>query len=161
MEATQQMQDLSRTWIFTAGRELTEKEITLIREEAGKFCMQWTAHKVALHAMADVLYKNFLVIGVDEDKHGASGCSIDTMHAFIRKLVAETGVDFFDRMRIVYLDNDNVPRNVSLNQFSQLFKEGKTGTETLVFNSLVATGRDLSEQFIIPVKYSWVSARLD
>jgi hypothetical protein len=161
MEAIQQMQDLSRIWIFTASRELSDNEIALIREEATKFCLQWTAHKVALHAMAEVLHRNFLVIGVDEDKHGASGCSIDTMHAFIRNLGVKTGVDFFDRMRIVYLDKDNVPVNVSMNQFSQLFREGKTNPETLVFNALIGSGRDLSADFIIPVKNSWLSARLD
>ena len=162
METISQLNDLSRIWIFTSDRQVTDKNIIHeIKLEAQKFCAQWTAHKVALHADADFLYGQFLIIGVDEDKHGASGCSIDTMHTFIKNLGNTYGFNFLDRMRIVYLSQDNSTRNVSLNEFISEFREGRTSGVTPVFNTLISSGRDLTGNFIIPAKASWLGTRLN
>lgn len=159
MSATQTITEQSRLWVFASNRLLSEEEALEMKNEAAAFSLQWTAHKVALTAAADVLYNSFLVIGVDEDKHGASGCSIDAMHSFIRKLEKKYAISLFDRLRVIYLNVDTV-QNVSLKEFEKLYANGDVDQQTLIFNSLVNTGKELADNFLVPLSQSWLARRL-
>lgn len=149
----------ARVWLFTAERILSAAESQEINELAGAFCRQWTAHKVALEARANVLKNTFLVISVEEDVHNASGCSIDAMHQFVRSLESRFGIKLFDRMRVVYLEDEKV-KNVTLREFENLFREGLVGAETNVFNALVNNGAELAQDFVLPLKKTWLAGRL-
>lgn len=153
------IKDTAKVWVFGADRTLSEKESASIQEAAELFCREWTAHKVALHATAEVIKNTFLVIAVDEEAHGASGCSIDAMHKFVRGLEQQYSVSFFDRLRVVY-QQEGVTSNVSLRDFEELFKKGEVNSGTKIYNSLVSNGGELAGNFLIPVSDSWLSSRL-
>lgn len=159
MSNTATIKETSRIWVFTSGRLLSDKEVEKIRLLARDFCLKWTAHKVALQASAEIISNTFLVISVDEEAHGASGCSIDAMHQFIRHLEKEFNTSFFDRLRVVCSFKGNT-ENYSLKEFEELFTQGIVNQDTLVYNTLVNNGRDLADNFLIPVRDSWLANRL-
>ena len=149
----------ARIWVFTSNRTLTQTEAREISKLSNAFCIQWTAHKVALHAEAEVLHNTFLVISVDEEKHGASGCSIDAMHQFVRSLEKQFEIILFDRLRVVYMDESH-SNNISLKEFENKFAQGEVNYSTLVFNTLISTGAELAQLFLIPLSDSWLANRL-
>ena len=69
--------DEARVWIYATNRHLSDKEVIAIEQELIAFLTQWTAHQQALEASFSIPYNNFIVIGLNENKNLASGCSID------------------------------------------------------------------------------------
>ena len=53
-------------------------------------------------AAGSVLYDRVLVVGLDEQRAGATGCSIDKLVGFIRAQGQKTGVDWFYRHQVVW-----------------------------------------------------------
>jgi hypothetical protein len=159
MNNSEKIKETSRIWVFTSGRKLSDQEADNVRLLARDFCLKWTAHKVALHAAASIIANTFLVISVDEEAHGASGCSIDAMHLFVRGIEKEFNTTFFDRLRVVFSLNESL-ENYSLKEFEELFSRGIVNQDTLVYNTLVSNGRELAENFLISVRDSWLAKRL-
>jgi hypothetical protein len=75
--AFDQLPPESRVWIYQANRQLTGPEIVATLPSLARFAEEWTSHGRSLHASAQFLHQQFLIIGLDEGIAGASGCSID------------------------------------------------------------------------------------
>jgi hypothetical protein len=71
----------SRVWIYQADRQLSDTETLEIQKSLNNFVNTWTAHNNQLSAAAEVRYNRFLILIVDEEQAGASGCSIDNQYA--------------------------------------------------------------------------------
>ena len=100
--------DEARVWIYATNRHLSDKEVIAIEQELIAFLTQWTAHQQALEASFSIPYNNFIVIGLNENKNLASGCSIDASVHFLKQLVRKFKVDLFDRMLITYKKDDQI-----------------------------------------------------
>ena len=101
------------------------------------------------------MYNQFLILSVNEEENGASGCSIDKAFKFIHQLEIDYGISWLDRSKLAfYIDNE-----VYLSPFSELKLKIDTGTitkDTLIFNNLVDRKGDLEHNWIIPAKDSWI-----
>ena len=144
----------SRLWIFLAERPLDASETAEVQAALDIFTRQWTAHNQALLARGEVFQNQIIVLAVDESQAGASGCSIDKSVHFLETLGRQTGVDFLEKMRFAWLDNE-LWRICSRQAFAQLLQEGRITPQTLVANTLVATKRELSEKWMAPLEQSW------
>jgi hypothetical protein len=94
--------DDARIWIFQADRELNVTEITKIENALSSFLLNWNAHGTVLSAAFEVRNAFHLIIALDESKAGASGCSIDSLTREVKELGSQLGIDFFNRMLVVY-----------------------------------------------------------
>lgn len=150
----QQLPPSTRMWIYQSNRPFSEEDVPKVREYIRQFVRSWASHNVQLAAYGDLLHRRFVALMVDEERAGASGCSIDKSVAFLKALQAEFNVDLFDRMRFSYLDGEQV-RTVSRDEFSKLYAEGKIDDETMVFDTLVNNKKDFEERWIVPLKDSW------
>lgn len=144
----------SKVWIYQSTRELNESEITRIAHVLDEFTTGWTAHNHQLKAKYEIRYNRFIVLIVDETQAGASGCSIDKSVNLMKSLEQEFNISLFDRFNIAYRDGDTV-RSVGRFEFEDLIKQGKVDAETIVFNNLVPTLKDLNTQWEVPFKNSW------
>ena len=72
----------------------------------------------------------------------------------MKSLEKEFNISLFDRFNIAYRDGDTI-RSVGRFEFEDLIKQGKVDTETIVFNNLVPTLKDLDNQWEVPFKNSW------
>lgn len=147
----------SRIWIYGAERALTEQETTTIKQRLQEFVAGWVSHRKELSAAADILHDRFLVIGVDESKAEASGCSIDGSVRFLQDLGAEMSIDFFNRMRFSYRDTQGNILTVSRDEFKDLYKNGTLENDTIVFDPLVKELGELRQIFERPLEDSWHS----
>jgi hypothetical protein len=147
----------SRIWIYGADRALTKSETKSVRQRAQQFVAQWSSHQQSLEAAADVLHQRFLVLAVDETQAEASGCSIDGSVRFVQELGAEIGVDFFNRMRFSYRDEQGNIHTVGREEFKLLYAQGQIGNETIVFDPLIKELGELRQIFERPLEDSWHS----
>ena len=92
----------ARLWVHTADRVLTAEEMKAVESGLAEFFSTWAAHGQALTAAGTVLYGRVLVVGLDEQQAGATGCSIDKLVGFLRGQGERLGVDWFDRHQVVW-----------------------------------------------------------
>jgi len=147
----------SRIWIYGAERELNEAETATVRTRLQEFVAGWVSHRNELRAGADVLHNRFIVIGVDETRSEASGCSIDGSVRFLQELGAELEIDFFNRMRFSYRDASGTVQTVSRDQFKDMYKGGQLENDTVVFDTLIKELGELRQIFERPLEDSWHS----
>ena len=149
-----QFSENSRVWIYQSDKQLTDEQTTQIQRHLDAFTTQWTAHNNQLKAKAEVRYNRFLVLIVDETQAGASGCSIDKSVHFMQQIEQKFGINLFDRFNLAYREGNQVlslPRNA----FEEKLKQGDITSDTIVFNNLVHTKKELDTNWEISFKKSW------
>jgi hypothetical protein len=152
-----EMPESSKVWIYQANRRLTEQEITLIREKGNDFVLNWESHGSKLKAGFAVLFDLFLVFSVDENQHGASGCSIDKSVHFVKEVQNMTGINFFDRTKVAYLDSEDTVQLISLSEITGGRKKDNINNKTLIFNNLINNLNEVHSCWIIQAGNSWLS----
>ena len=144
----------SRIWIYQCSRELSNDEAEAIGAGTQQFLENWTSHNQALKASYELRYNRFLILMIDEKVAGAGGCSIDKSVHFVQALEKQYKVSFFDRLSFAYKIKDRV-EVVSRPQFEDLISRGILNDDTIVFNNLVSTTKELESGWEIPLKESW------
>jgi hypothetical protein len=149
-----QFSEHSRVWIYQSDKQLSDVQTAQILDQLNNFAAEWTAHNHQLKAKAEVRYNRFLILIVDENQAGASGCSIDKSVNFMKKLEQEFGINLFDRFNLAYRDGEQV-LSLPRHDFEELLKSGKITKDTIVFNNLVQSLQQLETKWEVPFKDSW------
>ncbi len=144
----------TRLWVFLGERRLSQAETAAAQRALDAFVRHWTAHNQALKARAEVFQQQIILLAVDESQAGASGCSIDKSVHFLESLSAELGVDFLEKMRFAWLENDQW-QVAGRSGFAKLISEGRINADTIVANTLVADKTALQEKWALPLGLSW------
>lgn len=151
--------DNSRVWIYQSDREFTTEEALQIEEKGKEFVEHWTAHQQTLMAGFKIFHHIFLVLSADESHYGASGCSIDKSVHFISEIEKEFKVNLFNRLNLVYLQNEK-NHIVHFSKFKELLVQQKVNLETKIFNNLISTKGDLSKCWLVNLNDSWVGEKI-
>lgn len=144
----------ARVWIYQASRQFTNAEADELRAAASQFTSDWQAHGTNLIAAYGLYFNRFLALFVDESRHGASGCSIDSSLRFVQALEKKFNMNLLGRTQVAYFDNGEV-QTVEMNQMLELFNAGRLNVDTLVFNNLVGTKGEMETKWIGPISESW------
>jgi len=78
---------------------------------------------------------------------------------FIKSLEQKFGVNLFDRTTLAFVVKNKV-QLLPMNQVQYAFDNGFLTGETLYFNNVVQTKKELEEAWIVPVKNSWIAKRV-
>ena len=148
--------EYSRIWIYQANRSFNENELNEIAEKLQHFIKQWTAHGAQLKAGFKIIYKRFIVIGLDQNINAASGCSIDASVHFIQQLEKDYNVDLMDKMNVSFKQGEFVAYK-SLVDFKKMVKQKAISKNTIVFNNLVTNIAEFNENWEVPASESWHS----
>jgi hypothetical protein len=150
----EQLPEQSRIWIYPSNRPFSDEEVPKLKEAITTFLNQWTAHSQMLEAAFDLPYNRFIVIGINQEKVSASGCSIDTSVRFIQDLERQFEVDLLDKMNVTFRQGDYFAHK-TLTDFKALAKAKSISKNTIVFNNLVDTKYDYQQFWEIPASESW------
>ncbi len=144
----------SRVWIYQSNRTLNIEEEKQIQQILDDFTSQWLAHGRQLTAKGEIRHHLFILLSVDEQQAGATGCSIDKSVNLMKEMEQQFNITLFDRFQIAYRDEENI---ISCNResFENLLKTGKVNLETLVFNNIISSRKELVNNWEIPMKNSW------
>ena len=144
----------SRIWVDQSNRSFREEELLLIQEGLTQFLNQWTAHNQALEAAFDLPYNRFIILGLNQEKTHASGCSIDASVRFIQQLETQFGILLLDKMNVTFKQGDFFAYK-SLEEFKKMAKEKAITKSTVVFNNLVDTVEAYQNFWEVPAEESW------
>lgn len=147
--------DSARVWIYQGNDVLEEEAIQRVNQRILEFTEVWTSHNRNLRATGGLLHDRFLVLVVDEENAGASGCSIDASVRFVQSIGADHNVDFFDRWLFAYLD-DNQVKTVHRNDLKDQYAEGRVKDDTLFFDNLVSSKGQFLTRWLVPLGESWM-----
>ncbi|MBD80856.1 MAG: ABC transporter ATPase [Crocinitomicaceae bacterium] len=144
----------SRVWIYQSNRVLSNDEISTIESRGRSFIENWSAHGADLNGALEVIYKQFIVLALDEQVASATGCSIDKSVHFFQQLGNDFNVDLFNRLLIAYRVDDSIEL-LPMSDFQDQLANGKFTENTQVFNNLVTTLDEFRNQWEVAVKDSW------
>lgn len=144
----------SRIWIFQSNREFSEIERKGIDNQLRLFVNTWQRHGEDLQASFTVKYNQFIILGVNENVNGVSGCSIDSSVRSIKLLEDEFGFELLNKLNVAFKVGENI-NTVSLAEFQNFVKEDKINEETIVFNNMITEKEDLDSNWEIPANKSW------
>jgi len=151
--------DHSRVWVYQANRNFSATEKNQLSKGLTDLCEQWAAHGTPLHTSFTIAFDRFVIMAVDEQQHGASGCSIDGSVRYLKGLQNELGLDFFDRSNVAFLQNSNVVV-YPLVDLKSLFEIRTLSAQMIAFNNLVATKAEWKLNWQQPVANSWMARYL-
>ncbi len=144
----------SRIWIYQCNRSFSENELIEIEQKLNEFLTQWAAHGSDLQAGFTIKYKRFIVIGLNQELNGATGCSIDSSVHFIQNLEKTYNVDLMDKMNVSYKQGEFIAYK-TLIDFKKMAKAKSISKNTIVFNNLVANKGEFLTHWEVPVSESW------
>ena len=133
----------SRIWVFGAAEPLTDSARVAIDADLESFLATWAAHGAQLIASHDIVEKQFLIVAVDEQAHGASGCSIDVLLRHLAELESALGISLLDGARIWYRDETGGIVSCGRPEFKARSEQGQVDAATRVFDPTISTLADL------------------
>ena len=144
----------TKTIIFPASRSINHEEKLDIFMKIKDFLTSWKAHGNPLQFNVCIEYEQFIIIRVDENIEPASGCSLDALNNFIRKIEQKYQLGLFDRMKAVFLEN-NTLKTLKLRDFRAALKNKELRSDILVFDFSSNNEEEFSKRFLLPLKESW------
>lgn len=149
----------SRVWVYQSSRLFMLSEALEIEELLNGFAAEWRSHGAEVAAYANLLFGQFIILMADERQAHVSGCSTDSSVRFIKDLCERFEVDFFNRTNLAFVVKERI-QMLPMNQVKYAIDNGFINPDTLYFNNLVQTKAELENNWIIPIKDSWLRNRI-
>lgn len=149
----------SRVWIYQSNRLFTLAEALRIEEMLQAFTASWNSHGAPVKGYANLFFGQFILLMADESATGVSGCSTDSSVRMIKTIEQDFHVDLFDRQSLAFVVKERI-QLLPLNQLNYALENNFINADTIYFNNTVPTKEALLQQWLIPVKDSWLAKRL-
>lgn len=151
--------DNSRVWIYQANRSFSEKEITELEEKIEKFASVWNSHGSAIKSFAHLFFEHFIIMMADETQVKVGGCSTDSSFRFVQNIQKDYDVELLDRQTLAFIVKGKVLL-IPLEDINYSIENDIITSDTLYFNNTILTKKQLLNNWIIPVKDSWLAKRI-
>lgn len=149
----------SRVWIYQSSRLFTLSEVLLLEDELKRFADNWESHGEPVKGFATVFFGQFIVFMADETATFVGGCSTDASVRFVKSIESRFQVALFDRQSLAFVVKDSI-QLLPYTQLIYALENGFIKLDTLYFNNTIQTKADLGENWIIPLKESWLKNRI-
>lgn len=149
----------SRVWIYQSSRLFTLNEAMAVEDLLNDFTAKWLSHGVPVKGAGYLFFGQFIILIADEKATGVSGCSTDSSVRLIKDMEQRFGVSMFDRTTLAFVVNDKV-QLLPLSQLQYAFDNRFIDSHTLYFNNLVQTRAELENNWLVPIKDSWLSKKI-
>src|SRR5262249_20723416 len=108
---------------------------------------------------ANLFFGQFIILMADESATGVSGCSTDSSVRLIKQIEQKFNVQLFDRQLLAFVVREKL-QLIPLSQLNYAVQNNFINPATLYFNNTVQTKEGLENDWIIPVKESWLKSKL-
>lgn len=149
----------SRVWVYQSSRLFFLSEALQIEEMLEKFVDEWKSHGADVKGYANLLYGHFIVVMADETATGVSGCSTDSSVRVIKEIEQRFNVQLFERQTLAFIIKDKI-QLLPMSQLSYAASNGFITPDTLYFNNTILTKGALMNDWLIPIKQSWLASRI-
>jgi hypothetical protein len=149
----------SRVWIYQSSRLFSLSEAFAIEDKLNDFTTNWLSHGIPVKGAGYLFFGQFIILMADERATGVSGCSTDSSVHLIKDIEQKFAVDMFDRTTLAFVVKDKV-QLLPLSQLQYAFDNRFIDSHTLYFNNIVQTKAELENNWIIPIRDSWLSKKI-
>lgn len=149
----------SRVWVYQSSRLFSLGEALEIEELLKSFTDKWQSHGTPVKGAAYLFFGKFIILMADESAAGVSGCSTDSSVRLIKDIEQRFAVNMFDRTTLAFVIKEKI-QLLPLSQLQYAAENGFVNGDTLYFNNLVQTKKELENNWIIPLKDSWLANRI-
>jgi hypothetical protein len=94
----------------------------------------------------------------DETASEVSGCSTDSSVRVIKKIEENFQVSLFNRQLLAFIIDDKI-QLIPLSEAKNAYQSNTIQADTLYFNNSVLHKKEFDENWIIPLKNSWLQKR--
>jgi hypothetical protein len=145
----------SRVWIYQSNRHFTLHEVFEIEELLKNFVAGWNSHGIPVKGFANLFFGQFVVLIADESATGVSGCSTDSSVRVVKDIEQMFNVNMFDRLLLGFIVKERV-QMIPLAQLAYALENNFIDSTTLYFNNTVLSLEQLKNNWLIPVRDSWL-----
>lgn len=149
----------SKVWIYQSSRLFSIAEAFEIETILADFINQWKSHGAPVKGFANLFFGQFIVIMADESNTSVGGCSTDSSVHTIKKIEQLCKVDLFNRLNLAFWKNNKVEL-LPMAQLNYAWENGFINEETIYFNNTVATKKAFLEEWLQPIKASWLKSKI-
>ncbi|MBO9571236.1 MAG: hypothetical protein J7497_03365 [Chitinophagaceae bacterium] len=149
----------SRVWVYQSNRMFTLGEALQIEEIINNFISTWNSHGTPVKGYGNLFYGQFIVLIADETAYGVSGCSTDSSVRIIKDVEKMFNVNMFDRMTLAFLIKEKI-QTLPMAQLQYALNNNFIEPSTVYFNNTVLNLRELKNNWMIPVKESWLAKKI-
>jgi len=148
----------SRVWIFQSNRLFSFSEALQIEDILTDLSKNWMSHGAKVKSYANLFFGRFIILMADESNTTVGGCSTDSFFRVIKQMEAQFKVDLFDRNLLAFLIKDKIEM-LPLSQIEYAVQNNFIDQETIYFNNTILTKEQLENNWMIPMKNSWLSKK--
>jgi len=149
----------SKVWVYQSSRLFMLSEALQIEEMLKDFTTEWQSHGVPVKGAAYLFFGQFIILMADESAASVGGCSTDSSVRLIKEIEKRFGVNMFDRTMLAFVVKDKV-QLLPMSQLQYAIENGFIDGDTPYFNNLVQTKEELENNWILPLKDSWLKNRV-
>jgi len=149
----------SRVWIYQSSRLFFISEALQIEELLEAFIANWDSHGKKVKGYANLLFGTFIVIIADRSVTEVSGCSTDASVRVIKEIEKLFKVDLFNRTNLAFYVKEKI-QMLPLSQLNYALENQFINPETMYFNNTLETKQEMEENWIIPLKDSWLKSKI-
>jgi hypothetical protein len=148
----------NRVWIYTISKALTDEQLQQLTLQGQSFVNQWTAHEQKLAAQFSIEKKRLIVVKVDEQVYGASGCSIDKLTRFVKQLETEYSIELLNRLLVAYENKDAI-EVVPTSSIKTLLQNQTITEHTKIYNTAITSEAE-QHTWLQALKDTWLKKYL-
>ncbi len=151
--------DDSKVWVYQSSRLFSMSEAFEIEDILTEFTNNWKSHGVPVKGYSNLFFGQFIVLMADESAAKVGGCSTDSSVHAIQAIEQKCKVNLMDRQTLAFIIHDKL-QMLPLSQINYAFENNFLDEHTLYFNNLVATKKMLMNEWLVPVKNSWLKSKI-
>ena len=150
----------SKVWIYQSSRLFLISEALEMEDMLKEFVSGWNSHGTAVKGFANLFFGRFIVLMADETATGVSGCSTDSSVRLIKSIEGKYRTEMFNRQLLTFIVKDKIEQ-IPLSQLNYALQNKFIDENTLYFNNTVLTKKQLQENWITPVRNTWLNKYLE
>lgn len=149
----------SRVWIYQNSRVFTKSEIIQVNRYLKQRLAQWKDENVALKTYSGLFFQQFIILMVDQSENIVNDFKPEKLIELIKEVEKKFQVVLLDRQMLAFVIANRV-QLLPLNILNDVIDKDLITRETLYFNNTILTKKELLTNWLIPVKESWLRARV-
>lgn len=149
----------SKVFIYQSNRLLMMSEALQLEELLETFVSEWESHGAAVKGYANLLFGQFVVFMADDTDAKICGRSIDSVARFAQEIEKQFSISLLDRHSLAFVVKDKI-QLLPMSQLKYSVENNFITSDTLYFNNLVTDKKSFLNNWIIPIKQSWLASRI-
>ena len=149
---------MGRVWTYIISKELNPDQLNFLLEEGKAFVQGWTAHDQQLSGSFEIYKDKILIFKVNEEVHGASGCSIDKLTRFVRSLEIKYGIELLNRLLVAVKVNEEI-QIIHSSKIKDLLEVAFINEKSIIYNTS-ASNTDELKNWEQSLKDTWLKKYL-